>query len=542
MKKPKFKALKSKTLLLVEVKHCWIKVSVIQKNAQDCKIIASTDSLSLNPLQAVEEAIAQFRKNKVKVPKKAILLTTESLPSFLEVPIDESLPAAQVEEILQWEMEEHLENFTTPPSRIALLSHPDFLPAELRQRLRAMQEKALALGEDQPTRSMIIDQQIISEEDFDAVEDFMLAWPNVEEAANCSWRQDYCETPKLGTCLTSFMSIPRRDIWLDLFQSLHIQLEFIFPWHLSSLALVPLQPIKNSSYALIENSLGLINCIYFEKGQISEMQSYTWDEQELPKALVDDLDFHEVTAISAMGLEDGFERLKTAQQENSGKTHLNKEISLHQEKASLYPSFAAAQVAWGMTSDFKVPILTTAKASLPLRQRASTYWLAYLVLWASLISYLFYGKYRQLEALKKDHALLEKSNVKKGEELSAARKNNQEYDELLKKKQSLEAGPQIVTLAKTNKALNNEKILQSMKAIFKHSNQYISFSQLTLIPQESLSIEGRFKSPVAFYRFLAAFSQDSNDAGQIIDQQLVNENYDSKTKQHNFDAKFKYKK
>jgi len=103
-------AKRPRRLLAVESDGFSLRAAVVSTERNGVVVERVAESREADMAAALDEVIRHLRSQDAELPRRAILLTAEAIPAILELPVHprRPRPAAQMQELIRWELEPHL--------------------------------------------------------------------------------------------------------------------------------------------------------------------------------------------------------------------------------------------------------------------------------------------------------------------------------------------------------------------------------------------------------------------------------------------------
>jgi len=241
---------------------------------------------------ALVEAVEQIRKNDKSAPRRAIMLAPEVVPALLELPVDPKnpRPAAQMEEMIRWEMEPYLDQEVVTRNIGAILIGRGYLSAKDAQRvLELMEEKKSARqlqtpGERQPMirfGEAAIELALIDNENVEECLKIQESFQWDDDEYVCGWTSQPRQTEgedeeadqKRHHWLACGLSRGLRERWRKEFAHLQLSLEGIYPLTACSAAALSGTATKEVS-AVLDFQPGMVGCTRVSGGTIEGLRVY----------------------------------------------------------------------------------------------------------------------------------------------------------------------------------------------------------------------------------------------------------------------------
>lgn len=522
----KIKPLKSNAILVVEQKNFHIKLSVVKKG----KVQHSVKCINFDAVAGVTECLNRFKATKVKVPKDAVLISTEVFPSLLAVEIDKAQPDEYIEQMLTWERQA-VDTLAETPTGLDVLLTPGFLEQAVYDRLYNLVLAAKAEVSLPPSLNDLVSSEIINTSEKASIDEYLTKWPRIDELNRAAWNSEISKEVATDTVLVSFAAQHFCSEWSEYFKDHKITLHSVQPWHMNTLGLIDRKRISNCNYALIEFSLGIVHVTVFEQGNIKETQVYGRNDLKIPDALISDLAFNYIDTVSVIGLEDGFEKILKEVKLEDENAVLKSEIHLSESKAERWPALAAVHNVSpaSLKSSYRFPTVSCLPPPIPFLKRPSNWWVAFLAISLTLFGFLFYGSYKSIKSLETEintkqtelNGMMAKEKV--------IRDNHNEFRDLEKKLNDLASGSNKAKTVSNKVTLNNRKSIFILGRLAESIRPQMILGSLKLLTKEGqFQAEGFFESPVGFYSFLEDFTNlpdNSAGPGLYLLKQNVKEKY-----------------
>ena len=104
----KLLAKRNRQILAVEFDGYRLRAVLVRAEAEQVVVQRASESRAVDPFAALSEAIDEL--GRTDLPRRAILLVPKATPAVLELPVDPKhpRPAAQMQELVHWELETHM--------------------------------------------------------------------------------------------------------------------------------------------------------------------------------------------------------------------------------------------------------------------------------------------------------------------------------------------------------------------------------------------------------------------------------------------------
>ncbi|MGE3809156.1 MAG: hypothetical protein AB7K24_31210, partial [Gemmataceae bacterium] len=240
-------------------------------------------SRSIDSVKALHEAIAQLQP--VELPGRAIVVTPEVIPAVLELPVDPAKPraAAQMLDLVRWEMETYLAQYA-PARQIGdiLIGRGHLTADQVREVLQEVEKRK----RDSLISRTPGDRRTVSRFGDTAVELGLIERAQLEECLNLqesmhAGEEDYCYSyagqpgapgaegrhPWLVACVHRAV----RDRWEQAFGQEKLRLDGLYPLVGTASAAMPEENARGSS-GILELQAGLVAATRVQDGVVVGMQ------------------------------------------------------------------------------------------------------------------------------------------------------------------------------------------------------------------------------------------------------------------------------
>jgi len=338
-----------KNILALEYEGYGLKAFLVYAKAGRIQIKDSYESNLADPDKALEEVVGKIR-SRHKLPKKAVLLSSEAVPALLELPVDsrQPRPRDQMHELVRWEMEPYLaEQITTKPIGGILIGRSYLTYAQAKEIINAMETQKDTLHQNGPLlrfgevalKKGYIDHGQLEEclsiqERFQFIED--------DPVVGWSYQKDigFSGDSRRSSWFACGMSRSVRDHWKTRLIKFGVQLKGIYPLVSSSTA--SLNGLSDDHCIVLEMYKGLIGCTRLLKGQMESLRLYYLSDEEPSLGICQDLIGDRVNKVFFAG---GDKNLKKIYKEMKDHIHSENQLFTFSKKIDVPDSVPQESVA-----------------------------------------------------------------------------------------------------------------------------------------------------------------------------------------------------
>ncbi|MCM8527640.1 MAG: hypothetical protein NE327_14060, partial [Lentisphaeraceae bacterium] len=419
------KKLRQSKLLVIEIFHFKIIVSVVAKKGKEIITLNSVRKISTFPLEAVVQCIDELRAKGTKIPANAICLTTDAFAGIVNLKDGDEEAHSSLQ--IQWEMENSILPSIPVMTVDQITQSEGFLNKSQLENLYLFEETQGILGETHSQR--LLDAEIIDEDKVEEIQYYVDRRPDYNDIDNFDSHllQEDKVKGRFYSCTAT--SNQHKLEMSYLLKSQKINLLATLPWSLSLINNDLLKPTVNGLY--IEQHPAYWLALQIKKGRISECQIFQGQEQEIPDEimlLLRDEQFAHCQFISDL------HRL------SEYKKHLFREEELEETKTQRNALIRTAGViAWRLPSNYVPAPATVTVPLVPKRQDPKFWWAV-----AALTCIIFNSAY--FVSLFK-----EKSGLEKRLKLAQQKVEDIESKSSIFKKRKIESDQLILELEKLKK-------------------------------------------------------------------------------------------
>jgi hypothetical protein len=491
----KFKKVKNKEILVFELHHFIVRMAIVKRSGKHAKVSTSVELPCINPIEGAAACLNELRSLSKRIPKTVVMVSTEAMPALFNLKFTAGQTITEQEEIIRWEMEENLSVFTNTPSADTILQYPGFLQKKQWQKLLEFEETKPG-GTEQNIVERLKNASVMDSIDLEEVHDFLDQWPHADEASMCSWSNDFSEKAKNDSCLSAFLGIPRRDIWLDFFDQEGLKLCGTLPWSLSALSLLDKELIQEENLLYIEEHPGFWVTARLRKGTLINIQCYESPTQDIPTGIIKEIEESDSNLLTINSLSHNFADFTALLVEETKKL---REIKLPESSDKLNIE-AAARQAWQLPVNFKHVVLPTALPPISLGRRPQTWWLAVGLAAGIFYSVLIFSWIKELNVLSDRFSKIEKTNKDFGNKIKQMKEGSKKVVQLEKSIESAEESIKILSKeVKHAMLLSSDFIVQFTRLLNKISISSISLKSVTCSREGHFEIYGMALSEVGAY-------------------------------------------
>jgi len=275
------KSIKQKELLVIETDLLSVRCAVVE-NSNSPSIRIMVEEISTDVEEALALCIMRLKNEKIKIPKKAVLITPEAIPALVKVPVDETTPQSESNDMIRWEMNNELEAYTMPPHIEAMMISQGLYNDELKQKIEEHYQTFGGISHP-PFIDIAMQAGILDEDSREQLEHKQDAWPAITENYSCNWIENDAKSQ-----LVAWLDDSRRDFWFEHLQTYNIQLHAIFPAATAALSALPATEGKEK-LVLLAGTVGLITTITVYKDKIQSIDVSEFSQEILPEELLNSI-------------------------------------------------------------------------------------------------------------------------------------------------------------------------------------------------------------------------------------------------------------
>lgn len=282
------KLLRSRRLLAVESDGFSLRAAVVSAEGKGVVVERVAESREADLATALAETVGRLRSQDAELPHRAILLTAEAIPAILELPVHprKPRPAAQMQELIRWELEPHLaQQVSSRPIGSILIGRGYLSYDQTRQVLQELERrKGTAATTSRPSRQF---GQVAVEMGFITVAQLQEALAIQErlqvsdEATVCGWSaqpEPSARNGKTFRWLVCGVSRRLRDHLAETFSRQGLHLEGVYPLVGCSAAMLNGATLTATA-GVLEVHSGLLGYAGLAGGSINELRmAYTAGE------------------------------------------------------------------------------------------------------------------------------------------------------------------------------------------------------------------------------------------------------------------------
>ncbi|GIW79817.1 MAG: hypothetical protein KatS3mg105_1624 [Gemmatales bacterium] len=456
-------------LLVVETDIFHLRAAIVHRRKDHAVVEKVAQARSADFGEALAEIRSSFAS--VKMPKRAILLSPEVLPAILELPVDPAKPrpAAQMQELIRWEMESYLaqhamtrrigdiaigRGYLTADQVRTVLQHIERRKRDSmirgpgdRRGLARFGEVAVEL--ELLTRPQVEECLAIQERLQVPEEDHVYCWMPVTEAASPSGQFRW---------LVSCVNRSVRESWADVFRQQRLHLQGIYPLIGNAAAALPDDACQRSA-SILEVQAGVIGASQVQGGCLTAQQVYyTSGRSATLETYLDLLGTDSTGPVYLAGRHANLpavgKELRSLLQREVSTIPLNVDDATANAE-SLAGIVGAARHAFGLVEKRSAPALPVQDPPPPLWQQPRMRWLAAA---AALAFCMLVGEWflaRWKKAITADHPVLAQldARVRQNQQIANLAKKGKNAEELLAK-----AKKELADKRRLRAALENEVI------------------------------------------------------------------------------------
>ena len=340
------KSIGGKELLVVEIYYYRVRVAVVKKQAKSVEIVYQAEHFGFYAAESVLECLGDLRQQKIKLPRKVVLVTTEAIATLQRSKLKETQLGTDLGQTINWEVDSSLQEYSHHPSIEEMLRAPDFMTKAQWQQLQEYEEAGNA-NSSLPLSIRLQKSAVFSGEDLHDVEEFLDNWPSLLDLGICHTTLDYVDNVKDDPQLSAFLNSSQRDMWINIFEQEGLTLCATMPWTLSSLSFVQEEQIAKDNFIYIEEHPGFLLTVKIRRGRFIALNTFHFDGEHFPDELIEEMESFEWNSLLLNSSNFTYESIASEFKEGR-----RREIKVTEELKEL-PILAVSQRVWAMPLFFR---------------------------------------------------------------------------------------------------------------------------------------------------------------------------------------------
>ena len=493
----------NKSFLIVELLPGQVTCTIACCKDGQLKTLVSETTKSVGALDAVTEAIDRLARYVKKLPKYAVMLSSEVSCGWINLQIPDSLNDNEVRELLRWELESQLDGFGSAPKIENLLFYSSYLDAAQKDKIFTKAKEA-GISPLAAARSL----NFLTPDEISQLEIFVGEYPDCSSEYLTAWVPSHKLYPN-DQSLVAAMPMDYADEWINFFDKRGISLQATYGINGLTLAAIDAKVVSGKSTVILDCNMLHLQATYIKGSRIVDTGIYQLKPKEIPKELIHDIIFHRTEHIHLGNSQINFDEIDSLVNKAEPELYL-RAIEIAQESS-------LAQIALGRiiceSNIYPVPQLKTAAPPVPFYKNPSLYWSLSIVTAACFVFGFFWNNHQQFIKISNEIEIInaKKASFKRVEvhpddplEIESLLTEQLKIEELLARKEArvdprFLASYYVSTLQATSQSMSDaiDIVYLNIDSVGK-----VSFSGYSVAEADVYSFSARFKESMLQWKLI----------------------------------------